>query len=120
MSTEALEKKLIGVESLSGLEEYATIDVYGVGTTVLYSFDPPKPPFGDLGFPKPFEPAENYGFGGPGEARCIFPGLVERTRPEHEHEPYGLHKHSELHNIFNNEGYFKPIKKEHIPVDERK
>ena len=60
MSSEALEKKLIGVEGLSGLEEHITIDVYGVGTTALYSFDP-LPPGGMDG---PFDPPGPTGPGG--------------------------------------------------------
>ena len=111
MSSEALEKKLVGVESLTGLEEYTKIDVYGIGTTVLYSFDPPKP-FKPL-FDEPFdlqgkwEPPSEYGIGGPGEARTIFPGLVARERVDlTEHDGSEVHNNIDYFSIFNGS---KPI-----------
>jgi len=51
--------------------------------------------------PSAWEPVKNFGLNGPGEARTVFPGLIERRRPMHEHGNYGLHRHDqELYGVF--------------------
>ena len=52
MSSEALEKKLFGVDGCDIGDEYGTIDIYAKGTTALYT--PPPKPFG-LMDPQPFQ-----------------------------------------------------------------
>ena len=111
MTAQALEQiadEFIGTQSI---KTYETIDVYASGVDALYT--PPIVPMADLyGITPAWEPAGNLGFGGPGVARVVAPGLVERFRPAHTHEPFGTHTHTEYHSIFN-EPYTKPVIKKH-------
>lgn len=72
-------------------------------------YEPVGAPFG---LPSSFEPASNYGLSGPGEARALFPGLVERERPAHEAHGWPSHSHTERYSTLRDD-WTKPIFKEH-------
>ena len=82
------------------------LDVNDFVARPLLDLSPPGKPFG---LPSKWESIGNFGIGGPGEGRCLYPGLVERSRPEHEHGTMGPHRHEmELYSIF---GGTKPVRK---------
>lgn len=118
MASEALENLVGGAHQSwkQGVQSvYNTIDIYANGLSQMYLGPMDMfPPIGaDFGLPGPWETPGSYGIGGPGEARAIYPGLVERARVDLDgHGSYGPHINLETYSIFN--GMNMPISNEHI------
>ncbi len=70
MASQALEQMLEFAPTFGQTRTYETIDTYARGTTVLYSFDPPKPM-------TPFFPTST-GFG------IIIPNPLDEIKDYHE------------------------------------
>ena len=64
-----------------------------------------------FGLPGPWQPPSEFGIGGPGEARAVFPGLVQRERVDFSgHNNLPDHINTEHFSVLN--GINKPIKTE--------
>ena len=67
-----------------------------------------------IGNPGTWQPPSEFGIGGPGEARNIAPGLVERVRPDYSgHNGTPDHQNRELYSVLNDtpikpEDHYKP------------
>jgi hypothetical protein len=56
------------------------------------------------GMPGAWDTPSSFGIGGPGEARTLFPGLIERERLDFGHGSYGPHINKDVYSIFQ-DGY---------------
>lgn len=88
------------------------------------SFEPMEPimePVGkSYGLPGDWGAPQEYGLNGPGEARTVFPGLIERQRIDIDgHNGYGPHINKEYYSIFqvNKKGNLKVLNNDHIDID---
>jgi len=108
MSSQALEQMLSSVPRM-GQESraYQTLDVYTSGLSQMYT-GPMGPPGGPFGMPGPWQPPQEFGIGGPGEARVVYPGLVERQR-------FDLDGHGIMGPHINQE-YYSPLKDMNKPL----
>lgn len=108
MASQALEQMLELVPRM-GQEDraYQTLDVYTSGLSQMYT-GPMGPPGAPFGLPGPWLPPQQFGIGGPGEARVVYPGLIQRERVDFSgHSGLPTHNNIEYYSVFQPN---KPIK----------